>query len=813
MKRLACLACLVLAACTSKAPPDPLYDRAAADLRRGNLPEARREVVQALNRWQDPRAEWHWRFVLLEAEVALAEGKAVEAQRLLSSPIPAVPNRAALEARRRMHLANAANKTGDFAAASRLLDEAAGLAPKGDAALRLDIDVLRGSMLAFLADPAAEPLLRASLARAIELKDAYNQAAILNNLGLSRMKRYHYDEAVPYYTRALAAAEQYGAGRFAAAILGNLAACQYRLGDFEKALAYRTRAMEMQRRTGALRNLQASLGEIGTIHVLQGEARQAIPFYQQALAIARELNAPDFVTLWSADLAMAYAEVRDWDAAERMNAEALQQKASLVSPGIQAQFQLNEAVVAVGRGRTADAERIYRSLISSAPSRPSIIWEAHAELGDLYTASGRPAAGERQYQAALDVIDRTRAGLLQRQYKITFLDALIRFYRHYVDVLVDRGASEKALQVADSSRARLLAEKIGLDRGRFAGAATNYRALARDAGAVLVSYWLAPERSLMWVVTADRVRLFKLPGEARIRPLVEAWNRKIADLRDPLAAPDPDGARLYDVLLGQAAGVIRPGSRVILVPDGVLHRLNFETLPVGNHYWIEDVTIVVAPSLGVLTAPGKMPGGRTSVLLIGDPAYRTPDFPRLPHASEELQAIQRRLAGAEFTVYSGERAQPAVYRSADPARFSIVHFAAHAVSNPENPLESAIVLAPDAQESFKLYARDVLDSPLEARLVTLSACRSAGARSYSGEGLVGLAWAFLQAGAANVIGGLWDVSDRSTAQLMSDLYAGLAAGEPPPDALRGAKLAMLHSKNGYRKPFYWAPFLVYTRTR
>ena len=90
-----------------------------------------------------------------------------------------------------------------------------------------------------------------------------------------------------------------------------------------------------------------------------------------------------------------------------------------------------------------------------------------------------------------------------------------------------------------------------------------------------------------------------------------------------------------------------------------------------------------------------------------------------------------------------------------------------------SPLDSAIVLSKASTEddSFKLYARDIIQHPLHAELVTVSTCRSAGARAYSGEGLVGLSWAFLRAGAHDVIGALWDVSDVSTPQLMDELYA------------------------------------------
>jgi CHAT domain-containing protein len=140
----------------------------------------------------------------------------------------------------------------------------------------------------------------------------------------------------------------------------------------------------------------------------------------------------------------------------------------------------------------------------------------------------------------------------------------------------------------------------------------------------------------------------------------------------------------------------------------------------------------------------------------------------------------------------------------------LLHFSTHAVANRESPLDSAIILSPEG-DNFKLYARDVMATPLHADLVTISACRSAGARSYSGEGLVGFAWAFLQAGAHHVIAGLWDVTDSSTPRIMDVLYSNIAAGVSPAEALRAAKLSLIRSGQGYRRPYYWGPFQIYTR--
>src|SRR4029077_11110265 len=107
--------------------------------------------------------------------------------------------------------------------------------------------------------------------------------------------------------------------------------------------------------------------------------------------------------------------------------------------------------------------------------------------------------------------------------------------------------------------------------------------------------------------------------------------------------------------------------------------------------------------------------------------------------------------------------------------YTLIHFAAHAVANAESPLNSAVILS-KMGEDYKLYAKDVIDQPLQADLVTISACRSAGAKSYAGEGLLGFTWAFLQAGAKNVVAGLWDADDAATAEIMAEFYRALATG-------------------------------------
>jgi CHAT domain-containing protein len=141
-----------------------------------------------------------------------------------------------------------------------------------------------------------------------------------------------------------------------------------------------------------------------------------------------------------------------------------------------------------------------------------------------------------------------------------------------------------------------------------------------------------------------------------------------------------------------------------------------------------------------------------------------------------------------------------------------IHFVAHGTANMTVPLDSSVVLSSNHDNAtvYKLYARDILKQNLHADLVTVSACNGSGVRNYSGEGLVGLAWAFLHAGSHHVIGAMWEVSDVSTPLLMDHLYSELAKGGDPAVALRSAKLSLIHSDGVFRKPLYWAPFQLYS---
>ncbi|MGO9094976.1 MAG: CHAT domain-containing protein [Bryobacteraceae bacterium] len=734
--------------------------------------------------------------------------------------MPADPAFRESAVRQLMDQASARTLLGEFAEPRRLLEQAASLAPAtGSPFLSGDLQLRLGNLLGLSGDlTGADQSYRKALDIAVAQGDLYLQANASGGLGFNLLRNSRFDEALPWLEQALLLAEKAGARVSADNTLGNLGRCYYELGDFDRSTQLLSRAADLAGQIGDAHRRQVWLGLLGDAAVDgRGDAYHATLYYRQALAGARQLGERDWTARWLERLTEVALGAGDLARAAGYNREALELARQTGDRSLNLWALFHRAEIQAANGEFAAAERGFRETATtvSDPGDRHAVWEARAALGNLHARAGRWSAADADYQAALAAFERGREELARDESKLSFHSSSKRFYRDYVGFLMDRGRSERALEVVESSRARMLAQKLGLlEAALHPAGAAHFRETARALGATLVSVWLGPQRSFAWVVTPRRIEVLSLPGEAEFNAAVEAYSTAIQGLRDPLETANPAGRRLSELLLAPLAKSVPLGSKVVLATDGALHELNLEALPAPSgppHYWLEDVTLAIVPSLALLepAKPGRRSDG-DSLLLIGNPVPAAAEYPPLPDAASEVENLRRRFPGPSSLFLTGAAAWPGAYREANPGRFSLIHFSAHATANREDPLESAVVLSRQG-EAYKLYAREVVGLPLQARLVTISACRGAGARIYSGEGLVGFAWAFLQAGAGNVIAGLWDVNDRSTAALMDRLYAGLGSGRAPSTALRDAKLELLHSAGPYRKPYYWAPFQLFTR--
>jgi CHAT domain-containing protein/tetratricopeptide (TPR) repeat protein len=812
------LACLI--GCQHGSSAEETYHKAYENFLQGNLQAADQQAEQAASRWSVTSSPgWHWKFLLLRARVMLLRGRQDCVPSLLRGSPPDPP----LEVRRKGILANALIKLGRYHQAEAALEEAIKQAlDLSLTSLLPDLEVRKGLLYSKRSQGGlAESTLRRALDLSRQYNDQFSEADALNQLGMMRMAGAKPDKAIPYFEQALAVSALIGAAYIGEIFEDNLAICYGLIGEFEKAIVIRNKAIAFFKKADANSALQQALGETGNLYLDKGEPEKSISFFKQAYDLAVSIHRPSDACIWSGNLALAYIELGRWDDAETYNSKAGELQIQLKETEPLEYLQLNAALIEAGKGRTEQAEALYRDLVSSSGRNPDVLLQARAGYGSLEASRAHWPEARSHFEGAIQVIERTRADLLFGEHRITFLARLIRFYRQYVELLVQQGDFDRALYVADSIRALALIEGIEPAGTPTAAAVTvtpDYRETVRKWGGVVLSYWIAPRESYLWAISPKEVRFVKLPPAKDVAALVDAYRASIEkQISDPLQSGSATGHKLHAMLVQPVADMLPPGSRVILVADGPLHNLNFETLltpGTPSHYWIEDAVISVAPSLRVLASgpPLSNTASARTLLLIGDPQGHEPDAPKLQYAKDELAAIQAQFTPAEYSVFADRQATPEIYRRMVANGFSMVHFSAHAIANPISPLDSAILLSPSGND-YKLYARDIMSLSLNANLVTLSACRSAGARAYAGEGLVGFSWAFLHAGAHNVIAGLWDVSDRSTAEFMGKFYAQLGLGKEPAEALRATKLGFLNSEKGFRKPYYWAPFQIYTTGR
>jgi CHAT domain-containing protein len=214
---------------------------------------------------------------------------------------------------------------------------------------------------------------------------------------------------------------------------------------------------------------------------------------------------------------------------------------------------------------------------------------------------------------------------------------------------------------------------------------------------------------------------------------------------------------------------------------------------------------------------------------------------RLPWTREEISRIAAVMPAG--TVLLGpdasEQRLVRLARSEQLREFDTIHLATHALVDDEAPERSALILSrvdlPDPVESMMagervfdglLTAKEIVrEWKLAADLVTLSGCQTGLGKEVTGEGYIGLAHAFLQAGTRSLVVSLWRVEDMATALLMTRFYENLTgtygeerngrAGEPmiKAEALREAKrwLRTYEDTDGsrpFRHPVYWSGFIL-----
>jgi CHAT domain-containing protein len=781
----------------------------------GHLAASQEVSGEWAERYRSLSPEWAARFRILEAESAAWRGRSREVIRILDPALP--PSADDNDRVRRLSLLAAAQirlRRGSEAAQS--LAAADALCASMDRPVcghvlnaHATLEARRGE------NTAAYRFYLQELSVARNFQDRFDEAATLMNLAGTCLREEHFDEAIDWLRASDRVAVTLGAEDILLENTGNLGWAYYSLGDRERAL---TLFQDAESRAIALGDTDDTINWLTTSGYVYQDYHnwlQAEAAYRQALQIARTISSGVEIVNCLEDLAHTSIQLGQLDEADAF----LRQVDPLITASGN---RLDILDVTLARGRIAaarrqdqQAEALFRQVEFDPASQITMRLGAEHELARLFESEGHIDDALKMYATALATFESARALIKNEDSKLPYFANATPIYDDYIRLLISQGKTEEALEAADQSRARTLAQGLGLNAARPALQPASFHpgAIASRAGATLLFYWLGESQSWLWAITPAKTTVFPLPPEAEIARRVVRYRQALEGLEDPIAPANEDALALYRSLVAPAQNWLPPGGNVDILCDGVLSELNFETLIVSQpspHFWIEDANIVSAPSLLLLASSQPEESGTGDLLLIGNAISPGPDYPQLANAGFEMRQIRRHFSPGDETIFEGGRANPSSYLQSAPQRFTYIDFVAHGVASSTDPLDSAIILSrmPGGEDSFRLHARDIMKRPIHARLVTIAACYGGGTRAYAGEGLVGLSWAFLYAGAHSVIGALWEVSDASTPRLMDAVYQGIQEGLAPRAALRRAKLSLLHGP--FQRPFYWAPFQFYT---
>ena len=321
---------------------------------------------------------------------------------------------------------------------------------------------------------------------------------------------------------------------------------------------------------------------------------------------------------------------------------------------------------------------------------------------------------------------------------------------------------------------------------------------------VLVEYYIVGDRIIAFAVSRDG---FRLHDNLSSRPAV----RKAFDLlrfhlmkcsmagaggnKKRLVDLEPVTAHLrelYDALVRPIEETIFGRRSVVFAPHDFLHYVPFHALHDRDLYLIDRHRVSYAPSSSILCLCKQRRESRDGrPLLMGVPDGET------PFIREEIEELRSTLTDAH--VFVGADAGVDKLREFG-AQANLIHIVSHGAFRQDNPMFSSIELGDTRLSLFDIY-----NLRTSADLVTLSGCGTGRSSIAAGDELIGLVRGFFYAGASSVVVSLWDVNDRSTAEIMAGFYRNLAVGETKAESLRKA---MIGVREKYEHPYFWAPFIL-----
>ena len=666
------------------------------------------------------------------------------------------------------------------------------------------------------------------------------------NLGTAYKNLGQFREAIEYYKKDLAIAKEVGDRRGEGMSYGNLGNAFDCLGQFQEALEYHKKDLEIAKEVGDRSGEGAACGNMGNAYDSLGQIEEAIEYHTKYLEIAKEVG--DRLGEGNAycNLGNPFRCLGKFQEATECHHKHLEIATEIGDRVGKSRAYGDLGIVHESLGQFQEAIEYYKKGLTIAKSISDREGEgmAYGNLGNAYKRLEQFQEALESYQASVKLFDITRDSFQSEDvWKISFRDLYRATYTSLWSTLIKLRKTDEALCAAERGRAQALVDDLKMQYG-FAviplvslepKETTSY--ILNGSSTPTVFLGLENNKIYFWFISSKgsnvefRQREIECEHDDGVTVLVETTLKKIAagigvkcenrsmdKLRDGSSSnregeQGPDDSSLctmeclhplHDAVIGPIADLCQ-GDELIMVPDGPLCLAPLAALS-------ESIRIRTVPSLTSLKLiidSAEDYHMKSGALLVGDPCLEKvtkktgkPKYSQLPNAKKEVEMIGEilkipALTGTEATKKNVLERITSV---------ALVHIAAHGRKE-----TGEIALAPNAgwennhvrkskskfkipkEEDYILKISDVQAVRLRARLVVLSCCHS-GRGEVKSEGVVGIARAFLAAGARSVLVALWAISDEATMEFMKSFYQHLTNG-------KSASRAVHHAK-------YWAPFLL-----
>jgi len=698
-------------------------------------------------------------------------------------------------------------------------------------------------------DKSLDYLIKAyKIAKEIEDDNLISMA--LNNIGntfrdkglLSGEKEDFY-KTISYYEDSLKLAKKYHDIRTEIKALNNIGIANLDLENYCKALKYFQTGYKKAEEIQDIEVIGMILNNIGIVNFNLGNYKEAELFLQRAIELGLQIRGGHI--LWEAYLGLGqcYEKLNKFPDAVKCYQNAIDVIDNIRS---------NIIIDANKAGFVRDKLKVYESLMSLL-YRLNIRDSTKAFGKEIFNIAERAKA--RAFLEVLgesEIIIRGRLNHELKEREIEIANKVSSVAQSLSDGHISESKRKellKKLQLAEDEYI-LFISKIRSEIPEFVDIVLpepcrfeQIQNQLLDEKTALIEYFLGEKQSFMFLFTKNDYNLYSLPARDDIKKSIKAYLKILSDppkgrFRGHLAAK-----RLYQELLFPLEMIIPESvENLIIIPDGILYYLPFETLiphiknrSLRYDFLIDRYKISYAPSSSsLLFLINKKIKNRPSkdLLAIGDPVYalksskndkgyRTQaeilkelyqsqgfDFSLLPHSKREIKKISKFFQKKNRDIYLNDRAREDVIKKIPLEDYQIIHFACHGFLDERYPFRSALVLSlsDGLKEDGFLKVHEIYNLRLSADLVVLSACQTGRGKLEKGEGILGLPRIFFYSGARSVVSSLWKISDKAAARFMYYFYLYLSQGKDKAQALCMAKVKMQNSK--FSHPYYWAAFVL-----